>query len=205
MIDDKDPSNSTLHFILWQALKSYSTDELIVFLKDSDYIVRTAVAKELHIRGSPEIFEEAQHFFSDEKDCVREIGAFLLGQLGTPTFPYREKSIPILVDLLEKDNSFEVRSAAAAALGHLGSERPIEDEAVCTSLLNRATDTSADVRACVAYALSSLKYSTRIEQTLYQLCSDENEEVREWATVSLEIFSEENERVSSTPNSRRLS
>ena len=194
MIDDKDPSESTLHFILWQALKNYSTDELIVFLKDNDYIVRTAVAKELHIRGTAKIFDEAKSLCSNDKSDVREIAAFLLGQLGTPTFPYKNESIPILVALLEKDGSYEVRSAAAAALGHLGSEQPIEDEVVYTSLLSRATDPAADVRACVAYALSSLKYSEEVGQTLSQLCLDENKEVQEWATISLEIFFDKQER-----------
>jgi len=189
MIDNPDYSKSTIQLLVFQALKKWDTNPLFHLLFDKDCIVRSAVARELQIRGKEETFHNLKVLLEDRRAYVREISTFILGQLGTPRYPFKKQSIPLLTKML-KDSDSEVRAAAAAALGHLGSEQPIEDEAVCTLLLNRAIDTSVEVRVCVAYALSSLKYSKKIEQTLYQLCSDENEEVREWATLSLEILSE---------------
>lgn len=79
MIDDKDISDSTLRFILWRALQSYSTQELLDLLLDVDPIVRTAAAKQLHLRSEPSIFNKVCELSSNERDEVREISAFVMG------------------------------------------------------------------------------------------------------------------------------
>ncbi len=188
MIDDKDASDSTLRLILWKALQKYSTARLCTLLSDNDPIVRTSAAKQLHLRGTKAIYLKATELCEHEKTDSREIGAFLLGQLGAPKRPFRKQSIPILVNLLGNDPSMEVRAAAAAALGHL--------EAVEASgeLIGRAIDPSPEVRVCVAFALGALKHSREIGTALRKLSRDENNEVREWADLSLEILQDKSTR-----------
>jgi HEAT repeat protein len=182
MIDDKDISDSTLRFILWRALQSYSTQELLDLLLDEDPIVRTAAAKQLHLRSEPSIFNKAYELSLHQRDEVREISAFVLGQLGTPNQPYKERSIPILIALLNNDSSHEVRAAAAAALGHLNANQATAD------LLKAARDPNDDVRTCVAFALGSLNPTKEIEEILNQLIADKNNDVKEWAELSLELI-----------------
>lgn len=188
MIDDKDASESTLRLILWKALQKYSTARLCTLLSDSDPIVRTSAAKQLHLRGTRVVYQKASELCEHEEADSREIGAFLLGQLGIPKRPFRKHSIPILVNLLGNDPSMEVRAAAAAALGHL---QAVEATA---ELVDRASDPSPDVRMCVAFALGALKHSRKIGTTLRKLSRDENNEVREWADLSLEILEDKSTR-----------
>jgi HEAT repeat protein len=182
MIDDKDSSDSTLRLILWKALQKYSTARLCALLSDNDTIVRTAAAKQLHLRGNKVVYRKALELCANENGELREIGAFLLGQLGTPKRPFRKQSISILVNLLVNDPFHEVRAAAAGALGHLQATEA-SNELLCI-----AGDSSPEVRACVAFALGTLKHSREIETTLRNLSQDENNEVREWAELSLEIL-----------------
>lgn len=181
MIDPLDSSESTLRLILWRALSSYSVEDLLPLLLDGDAIVRTAAAKQLHVRPNQAVFKHVSSLCDHQSDDAREIGAFVLGQLGTPVMPFRARSIPILIGLLEGDSSADVRAAATGALGHLAA-----DEAN-RNLLHAAGDRSAGVRACVAFALGRLTYVDEVGKALKRLARSRNPEVRDWSLLSLEL------------------
>jgi len=185
MIDNLDASGSSLRLLLGQLLKTLSTEVLLRYLVDEDYIVRTAVARELHMRTGEHIHRKVLELVDDENENAREIAAFVLGQFGTPTMPYKEESVPALFKLL-KDDSHEVRAAASAALGHLCYDGMPTD--VESALLEAAGDASADVRACVAYALGNSSGSERVQSVLDELLSDHDEEVREFAVLGKELL-----------------
>jgi HEAT repeat protein len=180
MLDDKDLSESTLRFILWDALKSYPTSELLRLITDEDPIVRTSAAKQLHFRATNEVADRLTQLLSSEQDYIREVAAFGLGQLGTPEKPFRAVSSELLVDLLSRDESADVRAAAAAALGHLFVDESLP-EASARALSTAAADSDARVRACVAFALSAHRDSPVAARVLRDLEHDEDADVRMWA------------------------
>lgn len=188
MIDDKDLSESTLRFIIWEALKNYPTDELLNLIEDEDPIVRTSAAKQLHFRPNKKVFEKSINLVSSKKDYEREIGAFLLGQLGTPNHPYKMQSFSYLVRLMS-DASSEVRASAVAAIGHLGANTPIDDNNILNCVIQLAKDKCSDVRFCCAFALASFN-SDDARKVLNDLIADHCKIVRDWAKISLEIIDE---------------
>ena len=179
MIDDADIEKSTLRLLVFQALKLYSTPALVPMLLDKDLIVRSAVARELQIRGGDDVFIAAKKLGAAERHESREIAAFLLGQIGTPSFPYRDQSIPLLKAHLS-DPYHEVRSAAAAALGHLHADEALNE------LLLLATDSEPDVRECMAFALGLIKANEESIAVLRRLSEEQNKDVRECADFALE-------------------
>lgn len=183
MIDHTDVSSSTLRLLVFQALKEYPTQALFPLLTDPDDIVRTGVARELQIRGSEDVFAHASELLKGDRFETREIAAFVLGQLGTPNFPYRDQSIPLLRPLLH-DKYYEVRGAAAAALGHLKANEALND------LLELASDSEAYVRENVAFALAFTGADQRSIATLRKLSNDDNSDVRGWAEFALEEHGE---------------
>ena len=181
MIDNKDLSDSTLRMILWKALQGYDTDELCELLLDRDVVVRTAAAKQLHFRPEPSVFKIAIELCAANKAYLREIAAFLLGQLGTPKMPLRKESIPLLSSLAADDRAPSVRSAAAAALGHLSASEASE------ILLTAAGDANADVRLAAAFALGRITRRREVTTVLRKLTRDRDAKVREWAELSLKL------------------
>lgn len=170
-----DKDGESLRLLVAQALRAYPTQSLHPFLEDKSVLVRSAAAREVQIRGEPISFEVANALIEDKRAYVREVAVFILGQLGTPNFPYREKSIPIISDRLALDKSAAVRAAAAAALGHLNAHESLD------ALVVAASDSSAEVRACTAFALSNLKRRRKAREMLLILKSDESDDVRFWA------------------------
>lgn len=179
MIDDADLEKSTLRLLVFQALKQYATNALLPMLVDKDAIVRSAVARELQIRGGEDVFLAAKKLATFERHEMREIAAFLLGQLGTPALPYRTQSIPLLKVHLT-DDYHEVRSAAAAALGHLHADGALNE------LLSLADDAESDVRECVAFALGLIRANEESIAVLRRLSEEQNKDVRECAEFALE-------------------
>lgn len=170
-----DKDGESLRLLVAQALREYPTQSLHPFLEDKNVLVRSAAAREVQIRGELISFEAAVSLAGDKRSHVREIAVFLLGQLGTPNFPFRERSIPIISDRLAFDKSAAVRAAAAAALGHLNAHESLD------ALAKAASDSSAEVRACTAFALSNMKRRRKARELLLMLKSDTNDDVRFWA------------------------
>ena len=80
MITNSNVQNSTIDLLVFQALKQYSTNALVPMLEDKDVIVRSAVARELQIRGGDDVFTAAQNLGASERHESREIAAlFVLG------------------------------------------------------------------------------------------------------------------------------
>jgi HEAT repeat protein len=170
-----DKDGESLRLLVAQALRAYPTQSLHPFWEDKSVLVRSAAAREVQIRGEPISFDAANALIGDKRAYIREVAVFILGQLGTPNLPFREESIPIISDRLALDKSAAVRAAAAAALGHLNAHESLDALAVA------ASDASAEVRACTAFALNNMKRRRKAREMLLILKSDESDDVRFWA------------------------
>lgn len=170
-----DSKGSSLRLLIAQALGEHPTFALLPYLEDRSFVVRTAAAREIQVRGGEESFEYLMRLLGDKRAYVREIAVFALGQYGTPTYPFKSKSIESIVGRLVHDTSSSVRAAAAAALGHLKAYEALE------AITAAVGDNSIDVRACVGFALAQMKRSKKARDALRILKDDESEEVRYWS------------------------
>ncbi len=182
MIYESNTANN-LDGLVFQALQLYEDFALVQFLYDENPIVHSAAARELQIRGSKIAFDAAIELIEKPDAKLRDIGCFMLGQIGKDR-PFKAQSIPLLVKHLAADESADVRAQCAAALGHLKA-----DEAA-PQLIVAAREESTDVRASVAAAIGQLIPSVELRELLRVLLTDEDNEVREWAELSEEIYAE---------------
>ncbi len=143
-----------------------------------EYDEKRAAASELTTRGGMANFHKALEFCKSPDSAVREQGAFVLGQLGTPERPFSEESAPVLIDLLDNDPVEDVRAAAAFALGHLRNPKAV------SSLIAHADDDSAEIRFGLAFALGHFD-DPDVVAPLIALSTDADYDVRNWATFSL--------------------
>ena len=182
MIYESNTANN-LDCLVFQALQLYEEFALVQFLYDENPIVHSAAARELQIRGSKIAFDAAIELIEKPDVKLRDIGCFMLGQIGKDR-PFKTQSIPLLVKYLAADESTDVRAQCAAALGHVSA-----DEAA-PQLIAAALDESADVRASIAAAIGQLTPSAELRELLRVLLTDQDNEVREWAELSEEIYAE---------------
>lgn len=171
-------STEEMEFEYWTKFKKFSIQELFDELDCSEIERRYAAARELQIRGSKIIFDCMNDLIKDVIPAKRAIAAFILGQLGTPDFPYRNDSIPLLSELLESDEDAEVRANSASGLGHLCSDSSFG------VLCNASQDISSEVRKSVAFALGCISNAASIKPLL-ELLNDDDSDVRSWAALSI--------------------
>ncbi|HCF0036567.1 HEAT repeat domain-containing protein [Pseudomonas aeruginosa] len=183
MIDDLDESSSILRLLVADSLKRWTDNALLGLLSEQDAIVRTAGARELQMRGGRDIFEKVQHLSGNENPETREIAAFILGQIGTPKMPFKDESLPTLLSLAD-DEDAGVRSATAAAFGHLCYESMPLNVEKC--LIKLCSDSNESVRACAAYALGNSSGGKEVRILLEKLLAQEG--VGEYAELGLEIL-----------------
>jgi HEAT repeat protein len=187
MIDPLDATHDRLRLAVARALKTYPDCELLEGLRDRDPIFRTAAARELHARGGALVFEEAKALAGSERHDFREIGAFVLGQLGTPTCPFAAQSFPILFKLLD-DPYFEVQAVAVGAIGFLASLGHLAPAAVFKRVLQLSQAKEPEVRAAVASTLGFFD-APEAAQVLRTLCNDGEGSVSDAADFALELHS----------------
>lgn len=134
----------------------------------------------LHLQGTTEAFEAAAGLCRGGSVLERALGADILGQLGAGQEnprPFREESVPLLLELLD-DADETVIANAASALGHLDERTHIE------RLLELASHDDDGVRYAVVQALLGNE-DPRAVSALIGLSRDPDPEIRDWATFGL--------------------
>jgi HEAT repeat protein len=116
--------------------------------------------------------------------ALRLAAVEVLGQLGyAQGRPYREQTLPILVETADQAAEPRLLQAALAAIAHLGDVRAL------TTVLRYVAHRDAGVRRVVAFALSSVldeaDPAPAAVEALIALSRDSDEGVRDWATFGL--------------------
>jgi HEAT repeat protein len=115
---------------------------------------------------------------------LRLVAMDVLGQLGYPQGrPFREQTLPILVETADQAAEPRLLQAALTAIAYLGDGRAL------TTVLRYAAHRDAGVRRVVAFALSSVideaDPAPAAVEALVSLSRDPDENVRDWATFGL--------------------
>lgn len=182
-----DKPGHALRALISDAVKPFAIAGLFELLRDKDVIVRSAAARELQVRGTSAVFHKAKELLNDSEDTVRELSAFVLGQLGTPKRPFRSQSITLLVDLLKKEESPSVITAGLASLAHLKAREVIETQ------LRFRQHAARDVRSSLAFAIGYANAPAKAPSNqalvvLQTLRRDQSRSVRDSAALALELI-----------------
>lgn len=116
--------------------------------------------------------------------ALRLAAVDVLGQLGyADGRPYREQTLPILVETADQAAEPRLLQAAVTAIAHLGDGRAL------TPVLRHVAHRDAQVRRAVAFALSSVldpaEPAPAAVEALIALSRDPDEGVRDWAAFGL--------------------
>ena len=140
---------------------------------------------ELHRRGTPATLSLAQSLARSASTRKRALGLYVASQLRAgaprgrwPSEPYAVEETQRMLLLGLNDPHFEVVRAAVSGLGH----RPHAD--ALQGLVALSRHQSAHMRWDVAVTLAGYSEPAAVE-ALLQLASDEESEVRDWATFGL--------------------
>jgi HEAT repeat protein len=164
-----------IELALFYMFRDFPTKVLLKYLVDRSWRVRLAAAHELEVRGERVAFDWAKELLTARAAYKREIATHILGQLGTPNYPYREESLVLLKEAWH-DKDSHVREGVICALGHLCAVELID------LILEAAQAPEAEVRCAAAFAFYRNSFDDpRAEQALIKLRDDQNEEVRYWA------------------------
>src|SRR5471032_134427 len=72
----------------------------------------------LHHRGTREVLDAARALCASPDPARRELGALILGQLGSRERTFPEECCDALLELVRNDVEIDVKSMAIYALGH---------------------------------------------------------------------------------------
>jgi HEAT repeat protein len=106
------------------------------------------------------------------------VGAGILGQLGLPETTFHEESVSILVSMLDHEQEPCVLNSIAVALGHRADARAIEP------LVRLKNHPDEVVRFGIVCGLLTLD-DERAINTLIELSTDVDSDVRDWATFGI--------------------
>jgi len=123
-------------------------------------------------------FEQSVILCQSKDSTKATLGADILGQLGTPDFPFHKESVPVLLKLIDNQPDESALQAATMALGRTGDSRAIE------KLIELKNYSGEEVRFAVVHGLLTLEDEKSI-QALIELSEDEDADVRNWATFGL--------------------
>ncbi len=158
------------------ATASQASGEIVQMTQDDDAYWQ--IIRVLQLRGTQEVFDTCQVMCASESSGDRQLGINILGQLGTPDFPFRAETIPRLLRLLEQEQDPEVIGDIGIAFGHLRSEEAI------APLVRLKSHASQEVRFGVTYGLLCQEDPLAIA-TLIELSADPAVLVRNWAMFGL--------------------
>ena len=164
-----------------------ATDELIeLALNENDDDARWKYVQTLHRRGDEEVFAAAAALVASGEARKITLGADVLGQLGGPELPFKDKTLPLLHELAESALKTSVNEAeidalqsVVIALGRMETNESLKAVAAFRD------HPDASVREAVAYSLAVHFEDDFVIETLIRLTGDPDEDVRNWATFAL--------------------
>jgi HEAT repeat protein len=144
--------------------------------------------RELRTIGTQEVFDFASKQTRSPSWIARLRAVDVIAQLGNCTgisHPYRTDAGPLIERMLLNEADVNVLHSCIIAHGHL---RYFEG---ADSIARFSTHPSEDIRHAVAVAFGSMADdSEQAASTLLKLMSDQDEDVRDWATFGLGVQSE---------------
>lgn len=164
-------------------------DDVYNFLNDQDYRVRTLAAQTIQTHfPTKKSFNIAKNMVLSNDPIKQELGAYILGQLGTPKMPFWKESLSLLLKLLRSNNT-EVVAATLHALGHLCSLKKCKlKDSSMQEIVNLTKHKSKDIVIAALMALASQDFSTQAKNTIKKFLETDDEEVKSWANVAYEII-----------------
>jgi ADP-ribosyl-[dinitrogen reductase] hydrolase len=162
-----------------------STQELInLALAAEDEDTQWELASILWYRTTYDVVEAARELSEDPDARKRILAARILGRGGRKGAAFPEETSAVLLSMLEKEQDPDVISQVCACLGDNREVRAIP------GLIALKSHPHEDVRWGVAVGLLGQDDDRAIE-TLIELSTDEDENVRDWATFGLGSILEE--------------
>jgi HEAT repeat protein len=148
--------------------------------EDHDY---WEIVVKLQHRGDPAVLEVMIELCGAASEARQRLGLNVLAQLGYESGrPFLEESLPVVLGLCGPDRPVAVIINAVEALGHLGDPRAL------AVVLSFSTHDNAKLRKAVDMALPWIAGDapdpTAVD-ALIALSSDEDSDVRDWATFGL--------------------
>ena len=180
--------------LAWKGMELSDINELFDFLRDSDYRVRTLAAQAIQMKfATKDTFNRVLRMINSNNIINKEIGAYILGQLGTPKMPFAQDSLPELYKLLDNNEEDDVLVSAISSIGHILSYRqdllPIPNDFI-DKIIFFSKVSNPDIRIATAMTLASIGNINKVQEAIKKLLNDENQEVQEWAEVANEILSD---------------
>jgi hypothetical protein len=183
------PDPGLVNFRLDPTLPGRELDELVAAARvewlDEDDEWKPHVCA-LAERGTVEVLHAMAALDGDPDPAIRELGAYVVGQLGadTPSLPAEQEAQLLQVGSAADDDP-RVLVAVACGFGHLGE--PWGEQ----WLLNHRAHPDAEVREAVAFALGG-RHGDAALAALIELSRDSEAAVRDWATFALGTLAEQN-------------
>ena len=140
-----------------------------------------ACVRELHLRGTSEVFSESVRLCALKEVKAKVLGIDVLAQLGSPERPFRKESLALLHTILATDRRATVLHSALVAIGHL--QKP-EDSTGVRRIASLASNSDEHVRIGAVMALTG-RTSPNAIATMIRLSGDSSSDVRNWATFGL--------------------
>jgi methionyl-tRNA formyltransferase len=142
----------------------------------------------LAARGNAETLEAMIALATDEDPELRELAAYILGQLGAtvPALPAEQEAA--LRAMAERERNPHVLSAIICAFGHLGGKAGHD------WLLAQRGHADTYVREAVAFALGGRPGEDTLH-ALIDLSRDADAKVRDWATFALGTLADQDDPV----------
>jgi len=166
-------------------MKTETVDEVFArtLVGEYDEEAPWAAVNELRSLGTREVFERAAEWCTSVEPLKRARGADVLAQLGRtsdhPENNYPEDSFRVVSSMIQTESESMPLNSAIHALGHIGDPRAVP-------LLARYGDHSAaEIRYALAFALGTFTDDATAVDVLVHLTSDEDEDVRDWATFGI--------------------
>lgn len=180
-------SESDVYLLAWQRVRQFTNNELLCFVCSKDALVRDLVVREFHMRPSREVFEIAAGLVHDKRARARAAGYLILGQLGSPDRPFRDNSMPLIMQGLAAEKLVSVQCAIAYAIGHLVPPMALHGGII--DYLSHCLDSNRkSLQVAVAFAVAGLSRSDQLNRLVEKLLAAEDQDVREWVDISLEAI-----------------